>query len=120
MSWLDKPINMESWGVWGLCVLWSSIFPSGTGAREASPTAFTPYLSRLHLCCAVGRTLLLLLQWKRLGAVGLNGDLGRAVVLSYQRAAIFGFQISIVKQIPFDSSAAGQIPSCVDCRVWNT
>ena len=52
--------------------------------------------------------------------MGLNGDLGRAVVLSYQRAAIFGFQILIVKQIPFDSSAAGQIPSCVDCRVWNT
>lgn len=76
--------------------------------------------SRLHLCCAVQRTLLLLVQWKRLGAVGLDGDLGRAVVLSYQRAANFGFQISIVKQIPFDSSAAGRIPSCVDCRVWNT
>lgn len=46
--------------------------------------------------------------WKRLGVVGLNGDPGRAVVLSYQRAAIFGFQILIVKQISFDSSAAGQ------------
>lgn len=34
--------------------------------------------------------------------------------------AIFGFQILILKQIRFDSSATGQIPSGVDCRVWST
>ena len=40
--------------MWGLCALWSSIFPSGMGAREASPAAFTLYLSLMPasvLCC---------------------------------------------------------------------
>lgn len=94
----------------GLCVLWSSIFPSGMGAGEASPAALTVLVTQACICAVLWQehSCFCSSLWKRLGAVGLNGDPGRAVVLSYQRAAIFGFQILIVKQIPFDSSAAGQ------------
>lgn len=42
------------------------------------------------------------------------------MVLNCHGAASFGFQILILKQIPFDSSSTEQIPSCVNCRVRST
>lgn len=44
-SWLDRSMNVESGREWVSLVLWSSIFPSGMGAREATLPSFILCLS---------------------------------------------------------------------------
>lgn len=93
-------------------VLWSG------GQRNTSHSFHSAYhLSAVlwgeHSC--VGSS-----HWKRLGALGFNGSPGQVVVLSCRRAAIFGFPVLILNQVPFESSGTGQIPSRVNCRVRNS
>lgn len=59
-------------------------------------------------------------RWKKFVVLGLNGIPGRRVVLNCHGAASLGFQILILKQIPFDSSSTERIPLCVNCRVSST
>lgn len=88
----------------GACVLWGSTFPLGMGDRETTPIAFTLSLSLVsHWCCLEGRTCLLRLQSLEL-TWGSGFEWEPWEVLSCPRAAIFGFQILILKQFPFDSS----------------
>lgn len=95
---------MWSHGERGDCVLWGSIFPLGMGDREATPIAFTLSLSLVsHWCCLVGRTRLLRLQSLE-STWGSGFEWEPWEVLSCPRAAVFGFQILILKQVPFDSS----------------
>lgn len=100
---MDKPISVESWGTWRLCPV-ALCFPLGNGGREATPIAFTLSLSLMpHWCRTVGRTLLLWLQsleetWSS-GFERVSWE-----ILSCHRAAIFGFPIFILKQVPFNSS----------------
>lgn len=109
---------MGSPGEHGGCVSRGALFCP----LEWRPEKHPPHLySACHLSAHCGRTLLCRLRhWKRLGALGLNGSLGRVVVLSWGRAAIFGFPVLILNQVPFESSGTEQIASRVNCRVRNT
>lgn len=97
-------------------------FSLWNGGLRSNPPAFSLLVIHASFGAALWRehSYLSSSHWKKFVVLGLNGIPGRAVVLNCHGAASFGFQILILKQIPFDSSSTQQIPSCVNCRIRST
>lgn len=97
LSWTNQ--LMGSPGECGAVCPMELYFVFWSGGLRSTSHSFHP---ACHLSAALWgeRSCVGSSHWKRLGALGCNGSLGWVVVLSCRRAAIFGFPVLILNQVP--------------------
>lgn len=97
LSWTNQ--LMGSPGECGAVCPMELYFVFWSGGLRSTSHSFHP---ACHLSAALWgeRSCVGSSHWKRLGALGFNGSLGWVVVLSCRRAAIFGFPVLILSQVP--------------------